>query len=190
MTIGHAQRLDLEVARKRGRELLAHVDLGRDPLAEQRRASVSTFRVLAENYLTREAAKLRTANKRRAILERAVFPALGDKAVEAIKRSDVVRLLDKIEDDSGPAAADAALSIVRRILSWHEARVDDYRSPIGKGMHRSDREARDRVLNDDEIRALWTSAESFPGSWGAFARLLLPDSRPAHRTRWDDSGRG
>ena len=78
MTIGHAQRLDLEVARKRGRELLAHVDLGRDPLAEQRRASVSTFRVLAENYLTREAAKLRTAAKRRAILERAVFPVLGD----------------------------------------------------------------------------------------------------------------
>lgn len=173
MTIGHAQRLDLEVARKRGRELLAHVDLGRDPLAEQRRASVSTFRALAENYLTREAAKLRTANRRRAILERAVFPALGDKAVEAIKRSDVVRLLDKIEDDSGSAAADAALSIVRRILSWHDARVDDYRSPKGKGMNRSDREARDRVLSDDEIRALWTSAESFPGSWGAFARLLL-----------------
>lgn len=173
MTVGHAQRLDLDVARKRARELLAHVDLGRDPLAEQRRASISTFRALAENYLTREAAKLRTADRRRAILERAVFPSLGDKAVEAIKKSDVVRLLDKIEDNSGPAAADAALSIVRRILSWHEARVDDYRSPVGRGMNRDDGEARDRVLTDDEIRSLWRSTGSFPGPWGDFTRLLL-----------------
>jgi integrase len=173
MTIGHAQRLDLDVARKRGRELLAHVDLGRDPLTEQRRASVSTFRALAENYLTREGQKLRTAAKRRAILERAVFPVLGDLPVENIKRSDVIRLLDKIEDDAGPVAADASLSIVRRILSWHEARVDDYRSPIGRGMNRSDREARDRVLTDDEIRSLWGSSESFTRPWGAFTRLLL-----------------
>ena len=173
MTVGHAQRLDLDVARKRARELLAHVDLGRDPLAEQRRASISTFRALAENYLTREAVKLRTADRRRAILERAVFPSLGDKAVEAIKKSDVVRLLDKIEDNSGPAAADAALSIVRRILSWHEARVDDYRSPVGRGMNRVDGEARDRVLTDDEIRSLWRSTGSFPGPWGDFTRLLL-----------------
>jgi len=173
MTIGHAQRLDLDVARKRGRELLAHVDLGRDPLTEQRRASVSTFRALAENYLTREGQKLRTAGKRRAILERVVFPALGEMPVENIKRSDVIRLLDKIEDDAGPVAADAALSIVRRILAWHEARVDDYRSPIGKGMNRSDREARDRVLTDDEIRSLWGSSASLARPWGAFTRLLL-----------------
>jgi hypothetical protein len=52
MVIGSAARLDLEAARKRAKELLGHVDLGRDPLSEQLR--VSTFRALADNYLTRE----------------------------------------------------------------------------------------------------------------------------------------
>jgi len=40
-------------------------------------------------------------------------------------------------------------------------------------MNRSDREARDRVLTDNEIRSLWGSSESFTRPWGAFTRLLL-----------------
>ena len=94
------------------------------------------FRALAENYLTREAAKLRTANRRRAILERAVFPALGDKAVEAIKRSDVVRLLDKIEDTPHP------LRPMRRFRSFAASSRGTTRASMtidrqkGKGMNR------------------------------------------------------
>src|SRR4051812_39867951 len=96
MVIGSAARLDLEVARKRAKELLGYVDLGRDPLSEQLR--VSTFRALADNCLTREASKIRTANRRRVLLERLIFPAIGNMAVEDIKRSDIIRMLDKIED--------------------------------------------------------------------------------------------
>jgi integrase len=166
MVIGSAARLDLEVARKRAKELLGHVDLGRDPLAEQLR--VSTFRALAETYFAREGSKIRTANKRRAVLERLVLPVIGGIPVEDIKRSDIIRMLDRIEDESGPGAADTALAYTRRIFSWHEERHDDFRSPIGK-MKTRRTSSRERVLTDDEIRAVW----GVQGFWGDFSRLLL-----------------
>jgi Arm DNA-binding domain/Phage integrase central domain len=166
MVIGSAARLDLEVARKRAKELLGHVDLGRDPLSEQLR--VSTFRALTDNYFAREGSKIRTAKRRRVLLERLVFPMIGNMAVEDIKRSDIIRMLDKIEDENGPGQADVALGYTRRIFSWHEERHDDFRPPIGK-MKTRRTSSRERVLTDDEIRAVW----GVQGFWGDFSRLLL-----------------
>ena len=180
MVIGSAARLDLEVARKRAKELLGHVDLGRDPLAEQLR--ISTFRALADSYFAREASKLRTADVRRSILERLVFPIIGGMAVEDIKRSDIIRMLDKIEDENGPGAADGALAHTRRIFSWHEERHDDFRSPIGK-MKQRRTNSRERVLTDDEIRAVW----GVHGFWGDFSRLLLLTA--ARRTELSEMSR-
>jgi integrase len=180
MVIGSAARLDLEVARKRAKELLGHVDLGRDPLGEQLR--VATFRALADTYFAREGAKLRSPDRRRAVLERLVFPAIGNMAVEDIRRSDVIRMLDAIEDESGPGAADAALAFTRRIFSWHEERHDDFRSPTIKMKHRRT-SARERVLTDDEIRAVW----AVEGFWGDFSRLLLLTA--ARRTELSEMSR-
>lgn len=180
MVIGSAARLDLEVARKRAKELLGHVDLGRDPLGEQLR--VATFRALADTYFAREGAKLRSPDRRRAVLERLVFPAIGNMAVEDIRRSDVIRMLDTIEDESGPGAADAALAFTRRIFSWHEERHDDFRSPTIKMKHRRT-SARERVLTDDEIRAVW----GVEGFWGDFSRLLLLTA--ARRTELSEMSR-
>jgi hypothetical protein len=50
---------------------------------------------------------------------------IGNMAVEDIKRSDIIRMLDKIEDENGPGQADVALGYTRRIFSWHEERHDD-----------------------------------------------------------------
>jgi integrase len=121
-----------------------------------------------DTYFAREASKIRTADKRRAVLERLVLPTIGGMAVEDIKRSDIIRLLDRIEDESGPGAADGALTYTRRIFNWHEERHDDFRSPIGKLKQRRTN-SRERVLTDDEIRAVW----GVRGFWGDFSRLLL-----------------
>ena len=119
MVIGSAARLDLEVARKRAKELLGHVDLGRDPLSEQLR--VSTFRALTDNYFAREGSKIRTAKRRRVLLERLVFPMIGNMAVEDIKRSDIIRMLDKIEDENGPGQADVRLATRAEFLAGRRA---------------------------------------------------------------------
>jgi integrase len=100
-------------------------------------------------------------DQREAILKRLVYPVIGSKVINKLKRSDIVSLLDKIEDEQGAAMADGALMVVRRICNWHAARDDDFRSPIVRGMTRTDpaKRSRERTLTDDEIRVVWKTAE-------------------------------
>jgi integrase len=95
--------------------------------------------------------------------------------IETVKRSDIVRLLDKVESGSGPRMADVTLATLRRIFHWHETRTDDWRSPVirGMGSRQSNVEhRRSRVLDDSEIRKLWSATED-NATFSALIRFLL-----------------
>jgi len=177
-TIGNAAKIDLDAARKRAKKIFGQVAHGEDPAREKRRAAEAgqhTLKAICERYLAREGGKLRTTAMRLATLERLVYPKLGDRPIHEIRRIDIVHLLDEIEDRSGPSMADQVLALMRRIMNWHAARSSDFNSPIVRGMTRTkpeDRE-RERILTDDELRAVWTTAEKYPGPWGQFVRFLL-----------------
>ena len=66
-----------------------------------------------EKYLQLDGAKLRTAASRRRTIERLVYPAIGHMPIGELRRGDIVRLLDKVEIDSGPVMADKTLAFVR-----------------------------------------------------------------------------
>src|SRR5262249_52635501 len=155
----------------------------------------NSLKTVAENYLRREADKLRTTEKRRATLERLVFPKIGAMPVDDIKRSDINHLLDEVEDERGAAMADQVLALLRRIFNWHAVRDDNFRSPIVRGMARrtADQRERDRVLTDDELRAVWKTAEAYLQPWGQYIRFLLLTA--ARRTevadmRWSEISNG
>jgi integrase len=164
--------LGLEQARKRARGLLGEVARDRDPLAERRAAAgVDTFRAIATEYMRMVGKSLRTAGERQQILDRLIFPALGAKQIDEIRRSDIARMLDRIELERGARMADIALSILRKIMNWHASRSDDFRSPIVPGMKRDKAGPRERILTDDELRSIW--ATSADGPFGALVRFLL-----------------
>jgi integrase len=170
--------LGLEDARREARAVLGQVARGHDPVLERRKiseASKSTLRAVCEHYLVREGGKLRTTVKRQANLQRLVYPVLGDRQIDDIKRSDINALLDDIEDQRGAAMADQILATLRRICNWYAIRNDQFRTPFVRGMARRkpEQRERDRVLNDDELRAVWKTAEVFPSPWGQFIRFLL-----------------
>jgi integrase len=166
--------LSLADARKQARAVLGEVARGGDPVQERRRTG-STLQTVCESYVAREGAKLRSIPWRHGVLKRLVYPALGTREIGDIKRSDINKLLDEVEDKSGRAMADGVLAILRRVSNWHAARDDDYASPFVRGMSRrhADERERSRILNDDEIRALWRTTETFPSPWGQFVRFLL-----------------
>src|SRR5262245_7362924 len=171
--------LGLDDARKEARKLLGEVARGNDPVSERRKASAAgkkTVRAICENYLTRESGNIRTGAKRRAILERCVYPVIGDRQIEDIRRSDLSALLDDVEDNRGAPTADWVLFVLRRIFNWHAIRDDQFRTPFVAGMQRRTKEemrGRDRTLTDDEIKAVWRTADTFPAPWGQFIRFLL-----------------
>jgi integrase len=86
----------------------------------------------------------------------------------------VSQLLDKVAEKHGAPQADTVLGTLRSMMNWWATRDDDYVSPIVKGMRHDNRHARDRarnrILNDDEIRAVWQAAD---GTYGALLKLLL-----------------
>jgi integrase len=168
--------LGLIGARKRAKILLGEVAGDRDPLQERRTAAArteETFQKIAENYLAREGKALRTVGQRRAILERLVYGRFGGRQIDDIRRSDVVKLLDEIEDTNGPVMADRTLATIRKVMNWHASRSDEFRSPIVRGMARTSgkERARARILTDDELRVIWRAAEGYP--FGALVQFLL-----------------
>jgi len=186
--------LGLEAARKRAKVLLGEVAHDRDPLGERRAARArkqDTFQAVAESYFAREGKKLRTIEDRRRAMARLVYPAMGARPIADILRSDIVRLLDRIEDENGPVMADHTLAYVRKVMNWHASRSDEFRSPIVRGMARTSgkERARARILTDDELRAVWKAAEATAGPFGAFIKFLLLTGARRHEASnatWDE----
>jgi len=65
-----------------------------------------------------------TASDRQRTFARLVYPKLGARQIDDIQRSDIVRLLDKIEDDSGPVMADRTLAYLRKVFNWQASRTE------------------------------------------------------------------
>jgi integrase len=189
----------LAEARVEAAAALLKVHQGHDPTAAkkerkeaQRIAAENTFKAVSESYLEREGKKkegerLRSLQWRRALLERLVYPTLGDQPIAAIKRKAIIELLDKIEDgklidkDSrkpirgGATMAHSTLAVVRKIMRWYAVRDEDYVVPIVPGMARikPDDRARSRLLTDGELRAVWRTAEERADPFAAMVRFLL-----------------
>jgi integrase len=166
LTFGAYPGLGLAVARTRADEIKADVAAGHQP----RSISTDTLQAICDEYQRREGGKLRSAGWRKRVLERHVYPALGSRPIAEIRRSEIVRLLDRIEEGAGPAMADKTLGIIRKVMNWHATRSDDFRSPIVPGMTRGKASPRDRILTDDEIRAVWRTDG---GMFGRLARFIL-----------------
>jgi integrase len=164
-------------ARKRAKILLGDVARGLDPLAEKRkRAAVgkNTLRAVVDEFFAREGKNQRSAAHRRATFERLILPKLGQRPIHEIRRSEIIRLLDFIEDDRGASMASEALKLLRRLFSWHATRDDEFRTPIVKGMSRNRTNgSRARILSDDELRAVWKTAESRNDVFAYLAKFLL-----------------
>jgi integrase len=170
--------LGLEKARREAKKALGGVASGGDPLQERRKAEAlaeNTLQSICEEYLRRDGKRLRSRDQIEQTLKRLVYPKLGKRQIGSILRSEIVRLLDKIEDEHGAGMAQNTLAHIRRIMNWHATRTDDFRSPIVRGMARTKpkERARDRVLTDDELRAVWKAAESAPGPFGYLVRFIL-----------------
>jgi integrase len=185
-------KLGLDKARKEARKALGGVAAGGDPLRERRKAAAeaeNTLQSICEEYLRREGKRLRSRKTIDSALKRLVYPRLGSRQIESILRSDIVRLLDKVEDERGPVIADRVLSYIRAIMNWHACRSDTFHTPIVRNMARTKpkERARERVLNDDELRAIWRAAERFPGPFGYFVRyILLTAARRTEAARMAD----
>jgi integrase len=171
-TIGDSGVFKIDDARNQAREIIKRIRAGLPPI-EAKTESVAD---VAASWVKRHVDPngLRSRREIVRMLESHILPAWRDRDFVAVKRSDVAKLLDHVEDKHGARAADYVLNVVRSIANWYAARTDDYVPPIARGMRRQapSEQARARILDDDEIRLIWQLTES-AGAFGAIVRLAL-----------------
>jgi integrase len=183
--LGLYPHLKLKEAREKARQFLA------DPQKAKAQADTGSFKEVAETFLERhvEANKLRSQYEIERVLTKYVFPAWQHRPFRDLKRADVVALLDGIEDKNGSRQADMTLAIIRKLMNWYTARNDDYTSPVVRGMKRTNGDhKRKRILDDEEIRAVFAAADE-GGTFGAIVKVLLLTAQRRDKVvtmKWDD----
>src|SRR6516164_2761564 len=170
--VGPCDAMTIEEARAKARGILNRVRAGL-PAIE---AKGETFDTVIADWNKRyvEGKKLRTGDKMLSLIDRHISTELRSRVFTEIHREDITALLDKIEDENGAPLADKVLTVIGSIMSWYAIRHRNYVPCLVKGMRRTDpkKKERDRILNDDEIRAVWKAAEA-NGTYGALIRMLL-----------------
>lgn len=186
---------------------------GKDPLGEEqarrretkqkKAAAEDTVAALIDDFLARyvKSQGLRSAPEVERVLRRYVAPAIGKKEVSALRRRDIVAMLDAIADENGAPQADHVLAQVRKMLNWRATRDDEFRTPIVPGMARTKphERARTRILDDQEIRDLFAALDDtdskidMPEPYGRLVKTLLyTAARRAEisNAKWSDLANG
>lgn len=166
VTLGATPPLTHTEARSRARQLLARVDAGADPQAEEqelrRRAKLEAANAPGRDIDTvmaryfdekRRRTKPRTVDEQARLFARDVAPTLGRRSVSDVVRADVKALHTSMADR--PVLANRVLFLLRAFFNWAETEGmrDDGRNPA-RNIALFPERARDRVATPTELKRL------------------------------------
>ncbi|HKA46933.1 MAG TPA: tyrosine-type recombinase/integrase [Methyloceanibacter sp.] len=177
-----AAGITLAAARKLAGDALLEVAQGHDPATAKQNArravgarADDTVARLGDQFIEQHAKRKTRENSRRAtegIFKNIVLPAWGKRSVHEIERRDVIELLEGVAVDR-PIMANRVKAALSKFFNWLAARDVIAASPCAGVPLPSKETPRDRVLNDDEIRQLWSACEAIGGREGACIKLLI-----------------
>jgi integrase len=194
--IGSAEVLGAEDARAQAKKILGAVALGRDPQAERASARLKqahTLKSVADAYLEDRKDELRPASYRVTKLYlsgKTYFGALHSTALGDITRADVAARIGAIKRNSGMVTASRARSALSSLFVWAMGEGLAEANPVIGTNQPDTSEPRDRVLDDDELAAIWKA--SGDGEFGKVLKLLMllgARRQEIGGMRWSEIGR-
>ncbi|HEX2526176.1 MAG TPA: site-specific integrase [Geminicoccus sp.] len=178
MVIGEVAAISLKDARTQASKIMTQVRDGADPLQERKaRADAPkklTVGELALRFLSQYAER---HHSRRTLIEtrRAMnvhISSLHDMDVDTVNRRHIADLLNRLVGSSGPITANRVRGMASKLFSWAmEQGLADANPVVGTARPAPER-TRERVLSNDEIRAIWDATEG-GGDYYKIVRLLL-----------------
>jgi integrase len=145
----------------------------------------TSFEAVARKFLEQHVEGLRSERVYRSYVVNRLIPAFAGMDFADVRRKHIAELLDRVQKDSGDRTANYTLSVISKMCRWWALRDDEYESPIVPGMKRGGKSQRDRILNDDEIAALWKADGQF-GNLTKFALLTAQRIDKLFTMKWDD----
>jgi integrase len=199
--LGDASKMGLAAARKLAREWLDLIEQGRDPkeIARQatqaaQRSRRTTFAVVAEAWLDEAVrGQQRKAKEVEADVHREFLPRWGNRPITEITTLDVREVIQAVKKRA-PAQARNLLGYAKRLFGWALAQ-DAYGLAANPAVTLRPQDLlgrkviRQRVLNDDELRALWHAAGALAYPYGPlFQMLALTGQRKSEvaEARWPE----
>jgi integrase len=188
--------LGLADARREAADAAKKVARGIDPAGlqaetrEAERARRFVFSVVAREYLDRVAKHMRTGDVvERYLLGPAPAPAgqkrrgkpappfvlasWQERDIRSITKRDVREALDALEARGAPIMANRLLARLKPFFAWCVERDILEASPAATLSKPAAERSRDRVLTDDELRAVYRAAEHVGYPFGDAVRMLI-----------------
>jgi integrase len=171
--LGRSPALSIVAARRAAEKLAAQLALGADPAADRAAAKSQaehTFASLAEKFLDARRPGLRPATVHE--YERHLLrdcKSLHRLPIAGVTQADIVRLLNNA---AGPVTANRLRATLTAMFSWvmrEGVKLPD--GNIASFTNKRDETSRDRVLSDQELKAIWRA--SGHDDYGAIVKLLI-----------------
>jgi integrase len=167
LSIGTYPATGLATARTRAIEVRGQVEGGIDPRGEQKKEKEKatggpmTVTMLAENYLTKHASKLRSYDEVKRKLHTEILPVIGNMPLADLHRRDIHRVLDPIKERGSLAMAEKVYTDIRAMLNWAVKRGYLDSNPATGMEEGGVSKPRERYLSEEEIAALWPALSTF-----------------------------
>lgn len=181
-TIGrHGSPWTPTTARDEAERLLLLVKQGKDPQAIERQRKRDyvdlRFETYAEQYLSQYGKRWssRTRPTVESNFKNWIVPPLKGKALTAIRKSDIVHMMDRIEQLAPDRAAlpRNVFAHSRKLFSWALSRGDIDQHPFAGLDPPMASASRDRVLTDEELNLVWRASRKLGKPFGPIIRLLM-----------------
>jgi integrase len=161
--VGTNPPMGLEKARTAARSQLLGVQVqDADPAAARRaRRSAQTFDTLAERFID-EYAKPHKRSWRDdgRQIRTMLLPKWKNRAAADISRADVRDVLGAVAKDRGGVTANRLRALVSKLFRWSVAQGYLDANPASELPKLARESGRERVLSDDELRALWARLDA------------------------------
>ena len=187
MKVGSYPALTLVQARAAAKGLRRLVDVGRDPIAETRAAAATaaapptpvapilTVRTFAKTFITFQKGRKQTWHEDELKIKKYILPAWGELPIASITRTMIAALLSDIAAQGLTVGVNRVQMVISRMLAiaLSEGHIDA--NPASRMEKRFAEVVRERVLTDDEIRALHAELVARPSEAAdvVWLRLLL-----------------
>jgi integrase len=183
VALGTYPTMSLAEAREKAARWRKLIGKNIDPRHEEERKKEHSFRAVTEQFIEyikkpqKNRPPLRTAPVMEHRLRETFIEKWGARPIAEITADDVKRIIRKSVEDGAPYQAFHHFALIRRLFNWAIG-TDDYGiqfnpcDRLNAGDLIGERNARDRVLSDDELRALWRVTERMGYPYGPLYRLL------------------
>ncbi|MGZ5838965.1 MAG: tyrosine-type recombinase/integrase [Croceibacterium sp.] len=176
LLLGAGEVLSAEQARQAARKALAKVALGEDPQADRRERRAKDrvdLKSMMDEYLLAKQThvRARTFVEMRRYLTGGYFKPLHTMPIDAVTRKDVAAQLVRITREHSSISAARARTALSAFYVWAMQMGLTESNPIIGTLKPQDTRPRERVLNDQELAAIWSACRS--DDHGRIIRLLI-----------------